>query len=394
MRLAVIIAVATYCLTPHTGFAQQAQLVIPQSRGFSWDRQTQAVRVTKVDADITINEQIATTVLTVYLQNPVSRQLEAEVMIPVPNKVVVRGFDFQGNASEPTAELLPRDEARRIYNGIVAKLRDPALLEFAGFRMIRSSVFPVPANGTQTVRVTYEQLLPADGSRVDYVLPRSQSVTNKVPWTIRAVVNSKRAISTVYSPSHRVETNRTTTGQVRLRVADSASREPGNFRLSYLMDDGNVSASLLAYPDPNIKGGYFVLLAGLPAVSEKANTIKREVTIVLDRSGSMNGDKIKQAREAVRQVVAGLDDGEAFNIIVYNEAIDVFSEQPVLKSDKTEEEALEFISSIRPRGGTNIHDALLESMRQKPADGMLPSVLFLTDGLPTIGQTSEKTIRD
>ncbi len=46
------------------------------------------------------------------------------------------------------------------------------------------------------------------------------------------------------------------------------------------------------------------------------------------------------------------------------------------------------------RGGTNIHDALLESLRPAPAEGTLPIVLFMTDGLPTIGQTSEASIRD
>lgn len=397
MRFAILIALCVSCF-PEAGQSQEsrtrAQVIIPQSRGFSWDRGTQAVRVTGVGADVSINEQVATTIMTVHLQNPTGRQLEAELMIPVPDEVVVRGFDFHGSASEPTAQLLARDEARRIYNEIVSKLRDPALLEFAGFRMIRSSVFPVPANGKQTVRITYERLLPADGGRIDYVLPRSQSVTNAVPWDIRVRVNSKRAVSTVYSPSHRIETDRAAPGSVSLKVSAAASREPGDFRVSYLMDDGNVSASLLAYPDAAIRGGYFVLLAGLPTGPPPKDTIKREVTIVLDRSGSMNGKKIKQAREAIRQVIAGLEDGEAFNIIVYNEALDVFSEKPVVKSGKTEREAFEFIDSIRPRGGTNIHDALLESMRQKPADGTLPIVLFLTDGLPTIGQTSEKTIRE
>lgn len=398
IRFALLAAVLGLSLVPgaagQTLETPRAQLVIPQSRGFTWNAETQAVVITGVEADVAINEQIATTTVTVRLRNPTSRRLEAEVLLPVPDKVVVRGFAFQGAASEPTAKLLPRDEAQRIYNQIVAKLKDPALLEFAGYRMIRSSVFPVEPQGTQTVRITYEALLPADGSRVDYVLPRSQSVQNTIPWQIRVAINSSRAVSTVYSPSHRVETTRRGTGKLVVSVARDATREPGDFRLSYLMDDGNISASLLAYPDPAINGGYFLLLAGLPSDPDAKNGIKREVTIVLDRSGSMNGEKIKQAREAVRQVVAGLEDGEAFNIIVYNEAVDVFAEKPVIKSQKTEADAFDFVDAIRPRGGTNIHDALLESMRQQPAEGMLPIVLFLTDGLPTIGQTSEKAIRE
>ena len=46
------------------------------------------------------------------------------------------------------------------------------------------------------------------------------------------------------------------------------------------------------------------------------------------------------------------------------------------------------------RGGTNIHDALLEALRQPPAEGTLPIVLFMTDGLATVGQTSEAAIRE
>ena len=62
----------------------------------------------------------------------------------------LRGFTFSGSAKEPTAKLLPKGEAQAIYRSIVSKLKDPALLEFAGYNMVRSSVFPVPARGTQT----------------------------------------------------------------------------------------------------------------------------------------------------------------------------------------------------------------------------------------------------
>jgi len=117
------------------------------------------------------------------------------------------------------------------------------------------------------------------------------------------------------------------------------------------------------------------------------------VTLVLDRSGSMHGEKIEQAREAALQVISGLEDGEAFNIIAYNEGVDPFSPNPVIKSDETLQAARAYLDVIKPRGGTNIHDALVEALRQKPTEDMLPIVLFLTDGLPTVGQTSEAAIR-
>ena len=178
-------------------------------------------------------------------------------------------------------------------------------------------------------------------------------------------------------------------------MAKQASTTAGPFRLSYLLQSGDLTASLFAYPDPGVGGGYFLLLAGLPPrpKDQASSAIKREITLVIDRSGSMNGKKLKQVKAAALQVLSGLEPGEAFNLIVYNEAVDAFSSGPVIKTEASITKAREWIESIRSRGGTNIHDALVEALRSKPIKGMLPIVLFLTDGLPTIGQTSEKAIR-
>ncbi|MBU0618052.1 MAG: VWA domain-containing protein, partial [Planctomycetes bacterium] len=331
------------------------------------------------------------------LYNPSSRRLEAELLVPVPDRAVVRGFAFQGAAAEPTAQILTHEEARRIYNEIVARVRDPALLEFAGYNLVRSSVFPVAPRGTQRVRLVYEHLLPADGNRIDYVLPRSESLAYNVPWGIHVKLRSRRPISTVYSPTHDLITTRHSAHALAVTIKQHARTEPGPFRLSYLLDTDGVSASLLAYPDPTVGGGYFLLLAGLPADAARsaaARGIQREVTIVIDRSGSMRGEKLQQVGEAALQVIAGLEPGEAFNLIVYNEVVDLFSETPVRKTPQNVAAAEAYLKGITARGGTNLYDALSEALRLPPADDALPLVLFLTDGLPTVGQTSEAAIRD
>ncbi|MFI4881474.1 MAG: VWA domain-containing protein, partial [Phycisphaerales bacterium JB064] len=122
--------------------------------------------------------------------------------------------------------------------------------------------------------------------------------------------------------------------------------------------------------------------------------VKREVTLVIDKSGSMRGEKIDQAREAAIQVISGLNEGEYFNIIAYSDTIDTFSEVAVKKTTQSEAEAIAFIKEIKAVGGTNIHDALRSALRAEPADGVLPMVIFLTDGLPTVGVTSETEIRE
>jgi Ca-activated chloride channel family protein len=100
-----------------------------------------------------------------------------------------------------------------------------------------------------------------------------------------------------------------------------------------------------------------------------------------------------QARAAALQVIEGLAMGEAFNIIDYSTAVDMFEAAPQIKDPATTLKARHYLESIHPGGGTNIHDALVEALRQPPTPGMLSIVLFLTDGLPTIGTRSEVAIR-
>jgi Ca-activated chloride channel family protein len=395
----VLLSAAAARAQAHRSRAVAANVIVPQSRSFSADRK-QNVQITGVKAGVVIVEQAATTTLDIELKNNTGSRQEAELLVPVPEAAAIRGFDFQGAGKEPSAELLPKDKAVSTYKSIVAKIKDPALLEFAGMNVIRSSVFPLDPHGTQKVRLTYEHLLEADGARIDYVLPRTESIDYRVPWEVSVKIKSKRPISTVYSPSHEVFYERAGMYLASVKVGREAMNEPGPFQVSYLQDlGGGVTASLFAYPDTKTDGGYFLLLAGLPASASATDEngdplVKREVTIVIDRSGSMTGDKLKQAKEAAVQVIDGLADGEAFNIIDYSDWIASFGPKPMVKNKKNAEAARHYVRRLTASGGTNIHDSLFEALRPKPIEGMLPIVLFLTDGLPTVGVRNEVAIRE
>jgi len=373
---------------------RSAALLAPQSRSHSMGG-SRAIRITGVEVGVVILEQAATTTMDIEIQNSSGSMQQAELLVPVPEGAVVKKLSFQGNASEPQVQVLQKDEARRTYDSIVRRIKDPALLEFAGLNLIRTSVFPVGAGAAQKVRLTYEHILEAQGNRLDYVLPRTESVDYRVPWVISVKVKSRRPINTIYSPSHEIERVRRNENIISARLAPGASTEPGPFRLSCLVSGDSVSATFYSYPDPSSGGGYFLLLAGTPAKindSQKGTIIKREVTLVLDRSGSMGGEKMDQAREAALQVIEGIEDGEAFRIIVYSDSVEVFSSKALIKSPETMEAAKKYLKSIRPVGGTNISDALIEALGPEPPDDMLPIVLFLTDGIPTLGVTSEREI--
>ncbi len=373
-------------------------VIIPQSHAHAFaPDHPGAIKITGIDVLIDILEGTATTTIEIQLHNTSNRRQEAELIVPVPDGAVVRGFAYDGPGSMITAKVLPKDEARKIYERLVAKIKDPALVEFIGYNLIRSSVFPVAPGSRQKVRLTYEHLLEVYENRIDYILPRTEVLEYAVPWNVTANIKAKRPIATVYSASHEVYTKRINDKHISVKITTEAVKQPGPFRLSYLLQDNGVSASMFAYPDAKIGGGYFLLLAGLPADALQAEgvpAIKREITLVIDRSGSMRNEKIKQVKEAVLQIISGLKGGEAFNIIIYNNTVEWFSESPVLKTQETEDAANRYIQGLTATGGTNIYDALSEALNQKPTEGMLPIVLFLTDGLPTVGNTSEIAIRD
>ncbi len=372
-------------------------IVLPQRRVMRAPLPDQTVRLEQVRAKVRIVDQLAVTELEVELFNPGRQRVETQVLLPVPEGSAVKELGLGPAGAEPRVQLLGRDEARKIYEDIVRKMRDPALLEFAGLNLLQTSVFPVEPGQKQWVRVGYETLLKREGERIEYVLPRSASVDYKVPWTIDVQWSGQQPLSNVYSPSHQIVAQQQRPGAWRVTLEGPAGSEPGAFRLLALAQSQQtgLSGTLVTCPDRENTGGYFLLLGGAPALPPTAQqTVKRDVILVLDRSGSMSGEKLQQVKAAAQQIVHGLEPGETFNLITYAQDLQTFAAQSVIKNDQTASEASQFIEQIVARGGTNLHDALQEALRVASPEGSLPLVLFLTDGLPTVGQTSEIAIRE
>lgn len=381
--------------------AQAAQwpehVVVPQRRGLTLVAGLNAVAVESVDARVAIVDQVATTRLEIALRNPGGALAEAVLLLPVPDGAAVRSFDFQGSSEKPTARLLPADEARASYEAIVRRSRDPALLEFAGCRWIRSSVFPVPPRGAQRVSISYEEVLAADGDRVDYALPRSEAAdAAPAPWRITATVQSGRPVSTLYSPSHAVRASKGDGTLTLVELEPGAETEPGSFLLSFVRASSGVSGSIVACPDPGGGGGHFLWLAGVPSGGsvDAGPPVPRELTVVIDRSGSMAGGKLDQAREAARQALEGLRAGERFNVMDYSDAVSFFAPSPVVKDAASMKAADAYLTGLLPAGGTNLHDALVAAVSQPAAPDALALVLFLTDGRATVGAIREPDIRN
>lgn len=382
---------------------QTADPVILEQPHIQWVTPQRPVRpgvqcvVNAVDVDVRITDAIARTEMKITVQNYGTSRSQAQLVLPVPAGATISTFGIDGIGDEPTAQLLPRAEATRRYHEIVRSMTDPGLLEFVGNAMIQSSVFPVEPGGQRTMTIVYEQSLEAHGGRVEYVLPRSASMaSNHIGWTIDIEVQSSGAMGPVFSPSHPIVTKPVTDKLARVGVP--VLNEPGAFRLYAMLGSGDQATTLL-YPDADDPdSGYFMFVADAPTIDDQLersliDRIQREITIVIDRSGSMNGEKIVQARESAKQVVRGMNMGEFVRVIDYADDVRSFSDKAVELTPESVEQIVAYIENIQSRGGTNLHGALMESLRAQATPNTLPMVLFMTDGLATVGTTDESSIR-
>ena len=340
--------------------------------------------------NVTIADQVATTHIAQLFRNPNDWALEGTYYFPLPAGASVSQLTMWVNGAPIEARLMPAAEARAVYDEIVRQLRDPALLEYVGQDAIQANVFPIPPGEERLVEIAYTTLLTADNGTFHYVYPQSAGLYTDTPLTqqsIRVDIASNEAIRTLYSPSHRVAIARD--GDFRATVGYEAANPPlDDFELYYTVSPEAIGLNLLSYKAAG-EDGFFVLLVapGLDA----GEVVAKDIILVLDTSGSMEGEKIIQARGAARYVVDHLNPDDRFAVVQFNTTVSSYA--PALLPTSEVAGAGAYIDTLPAAGGTNISGALLEAAAlvqpERPT-----TILFLTDGLATEGITDTGLLLD
>jgi Ca-activated chloride channel family protein len=286
--------------------------------------------------------------------------------------------------------LLNRDEARKIYEEIVRRQKDPSLLEFVERDMFKASVYPVPAQGNRLVSLSYDSVLEATGDSYKYVYPLP-AASAQAPSVVNVRIKSSRPIKNIYSPSHPISVHRDgeLSASVGFEVSGSAPRS--DFSLFYSVSEDSIGMNLLTHKD-TADGGFFMLMASPRVDFPEDDIAPSDIAFVIDRTGSMRGEKIEQAREALKFCLRGLRPSDRFNVILFNERAEPLFDSLQTAEPSRVDRALSVADSIMALGGTNI-DAALESAFSLKFDPDRPAyVIFLTDGLPTVGVTDVASI--
>jgi len=347
------------------------------------------LEITYHHVHVKINGQIATTVVDQEFYNPNPQRLEGTYLFPVPKGAQIDKFSMEIGGRQVEAELLAADKARSIYEEIVRKLRDPALLEYAGRDVFKVRVFPLEPNSPKRIQLSYSQVLPSESGLISYFYPLNTEKFSAKPIknvSVKVELDSPKPLKTIYSPSHTVQIKRDGPHRATAGYEASDARPDTDFALYFAPEKDEVGVNLLTCKSAG-EDGYFMLLASPGVETKSAKPAPKDVAFVLDTSGSMAGKKIEQAKKALQFCVENLNDSDRFEVIRFSTDVEPLFGKLTEATKENRERAESFVRDLRAIGATAIDDAL------RPAENDRPfMIVFLTDGEPTVGETDEDTI--
>jgi Ca-activated chloride channel homolog len=367
-----------------------------------------ALPVKSIKLDVKINGQVATTHVEQIFRNDTPYTLEGTYFFPIPETASIVEFAIWENGKKLVGEVRSREEARRIYDAIVRSQRDPGLLEYAGKDLFQASIFPIPPNSDKKLELTYSQVLKAESGTVAYRYPLGtgrnlwnqprpmmvddDSVRRNMPQQKFGTVSgsieivAKQALRNIYSPSHSIDTKRK--GETGANISFETSNNDKDFQMFYGLSDKDFGMSLLTYREAGKDGFFLLQLSPKDNVSEK-ELVNKDIVFVLDTSGSMADEgKMEKARSALLFGIKGLREGDRFNVISFAGEEHLMESGLISADSSGKKRGEEFVKKLQPTGGTNINDAMLAAMRQFNSTERPKMLVFMTDGLPTVGESN------
>ena len=344
--------------------------------------------------DVKIDGQSAITKIDQSFYNPSQYQLEGYYIFPIPKGAVVNNFTMIINGKETKAELLDADKARKIYEDIVRQMRDPALLEYSEQNIFKLRIFPIEPRSEKKISISYAQVLESDNNLFEYIYPLNTEKFSAKPLknvSVKIDLKSTDKIKNVYCPTHEVDIVNKSDSHSIISYEDENVKPDIDFKLYFSINSSAVGLSLLSYQTGK-DDGYFLLSASPSIEIDKTQIESKDITFILDVSGSMSGEKLEQAKKALLYCINNLNADDRFNLIRFStEAYSLFNS--LKKAEKQNiNEAKRFIDDFQAIGGTNIQEAFNLAFKNYTKSNHPHFVVFLTDGKPTIGEMNDEKL--
>jgi Ca-activated chloride channel family protein len=355
-----------------------------------------ALPVSAININIHISGQVATVTVSHIFTNDTDDLLEGTYYFPVPQGASLEEFAVYDGRQRRVGRVKEKEQARADYAAAVGQGQDPAILEMTRSGWFQSHVYPIPPHAGKQVEIIYSQVLGAKDGAITFDYPLGQGYKKlKVPVGSVAIeldLKASSAINNVFSPTHPLDVNYDGDRHATATVITVGGGDAENFRLQYSLSDADVGLSLITYRKQG-QDGYFLLMLS-PKVEFDASKISaKDVLFVIDTSGSMEGSKIAQAKEALMFGLAHtLAEHDRFNIISFNSTTRPMQPGLIPATRSNIDQALQFVSKLTADGGTDINTALITAMQMFEPGSRPKNIVFLTDGRPENGITDANLI--
>lgn len=371
------------------------------------------------DVQIDISGPIARTRVTQRFENMTDGWIEGVYVFPLPDESAVDTLRMQIGDRFIEGMIEERQKAKAMYQQAKSEGRKTALLEQERPNLFTNSIANIGPGETIIVQIEYQetvrltddqfslrfpmvagprynpapQILTAsfgdDGwAMVDPVPDRDRISPpvlnpergNTNPLTLNVSLNAGFPIGKLDSTYHPMGVDWSGTGNANLTL--SAGRIPANrdFELTWAPKASQVPSAAL-FRETVDGEPYYLLMVTPPVAARSAPPPPREITFIIDTSGSMGGESIRQARQSLAMAVQRLAPGDRFNLIAFNSVTHTLFDHPVDATPANLARATDWVERLEAAGGTEMLPALREALADNGnADGRLRQVIFLTDG--------------
>ncbi|MDP4021031.1 marine proteobacterial sortase target protein [Methylobacterium sp. NEAU 140] len=413
--LALLVMLASARATPGT---ERGGLIL---RGPAGAGPVEAVRLA-TDVAVEVSGPTARAVVTQAFRNTTADWVEGTYVYPLPEDAAVDGMTLVVGGRVIVADIRERAEAKRVYAAARAAGQSAALTEQQRPNVFTNAVANIAPGETVLVRITYQQTIPVSGGtrtlRLPLVVaprynsaaaaadtvaldgaaesgrdllpdrarisppvldPASASPVNPVGVTVR--LQAGFALGAVRSATHAIRVEETGPEARRVTLAEGVVPADRDFELTWEAASSPVPG--LGLFRESVAGQTYLLAALNPPeiATEAAERPARDVTFVIDNSGSMAGPSLRQAKAGLLAGLARLTPRDRFNVIRFDDTWDALHSGPVAATPEALAAAADFVAALEARGGTEILAPLKAALADsRPEDGRVRQVVFLTDG--------------
>jgi Ca-activated chloride channel family protein len=347
---------------------------------------------------VTIDDNHVITRVEQEFYNPQSFTVNGRYLFPVPPEAILSNFQATIYGQ---AQSFSRQDAittnTELFNA-VAQRRDPSLLQYVDWETIAFNLTLTPGS-TRRMSLEYEQVLAPSGGMLHYryILGTERYTSQPLEnVSIRVDLKSSGGISSLYSPSHQVNTERMSNTQARVTWQAQNVQPTEDFDLFFAPSEGGFGGGLMTGQREG-QDHYLFIFAPETQTADRTS-LPKDIVFAIDRSGSMSGGKLEQAQNALHYILDNLNEGDRFSIVGFDDEMLSLSASLLSVDSASLDQARQFVNVLAPRGSTDLAQALQTGLRiftaSEARSNAVRLVVFLTDGLPTAGETNENAINE